>query len=208
MNKEIILWYVADPMCSWCWGFSPIISKIKEKYKDKLKISLLLGGLRPGPSAPISDESRNEIFHHWHDVHKRSKQPFDFDGALPDGFVYDTELPSRAVIAVSEIKPEVTFEFFHNLQEAFYANQQDITNIDILTGLAKKLDVNSEKFLEKYADETVKEKTKAHFMRARQAGVTGFPTCVLQLESEHKLLSSGYMELVELEKEIDSWVTY
>jgi len=48
MAQERILWYFADPMCSWCWGFTPAIGAIKESYSDRLKIALMLGGLRPG----------------------------------------------------------------------------------------------------------------------------------------------------------------
>lgn len=206
MKKDRILWYVADPMCSWCWGFSPVITAIKEKYNDKLNISLLLGGLQPGTTVSISEDSRNEIFHHWHEVHERTNQPFIFDDALPEGFVYDTEPPSRAVLAVAEIKPEKILIFFHTLQEAFYAKKQDITKEDVLIKLASQFDVETDDFKKYFQSDEVKEKTKAHFQRARQAGVRGFPTCVLQNDTEHKLLSSGYREFAELEPEIDNWL--
>lgn len=206
MKNDRILWYVADPMCSWCWGFSPVITSIKEKYKDKINISLLLGGLRPGTTAPISSDSRDEIFHHWREVHKRTNQPFMFDGALPEGFVYDTEPPSRAVLAVSEIKPEQTFDFFHALQEAFYANNQDITKEDVLINIATQFDVEPDDFKKHFQSDEIKNRTQAHFQSARQAGIQGFPTCVLQNKNEHKLLSNGYRELAALESEINAWL--
>ncbi len=43
-NKEVIL--VADPMCSWCWGFAPAIRAIRQQYADRLNIVLVVGGLR------------------------------------------------------------------------------------------------------------------------------------------------------------------
>ena len=99
MPISSILWYFADPMCSWCWGFSSVIEDIKDHYDEHLNIALMLGGLRPGTTEAISDESRAEILHHWHQVHELTGQSFFFDGALPAGFVYDTEPPSRAVIS-------------------------------------------------------------------------------------------------------------
>ena len=30
VDKEII--YVGDPMCSWCWGFSPVLKRIEAEY--------------------------------------------------------------------------------------------------------------------------------------------------------------------------------
>ena len=44
MTKEII--YIGDPMCSWCYAFSPVIQRLFEKHKDESKMSLVLGGLR------------------------------------------------------------------------------------------------------------------------------------------------------------------
>jgi len=40
--------YFADPMCSWCWGFAPVIAQVRERYGEALPVRLVLGGLRPG----------------------------------------------------------------------------------------------------------------------------------------------------------------
>ncbi|MEW6590508.1 MAG: DsbA family protein, partial [Pseudomonadota bacterium] len=95
MSKPI-LWYFADPMCSWCWGFSPSIEALRGEYQERLRIALVLGGLRH-ETTPMTTAQREEILHHWHAVHTRTGQPFRFDGALPEGFVYDTEPACRAV---------------------------------------------------------------------------------------------------------------
>ncbi len=206
MKENRILWYVADPMCSWCWGFSPVISAIKEKFGAELKISLLLGGLQPGTTVPVSAASRDEILHHWQAVHARTKQPFLFNGALPDGFIYDTEPPSRAVLALAEILPKQTFRFFATLQEAFYAKQMDITREDVLVGLLADYELEPDAFRVLFESDEIKQKTKAHFSRARQTGIRGFPTCVLQDKTDHQLLCSGYRPYEELRPEIEAWL--
>ena len=30
------LYYVADPMCSWCWGFQPVLEKVKEAVPERV----------------------------------------------------------------------------------------------------------------------------------------------------------------------------
>ena len=100
------LWYLTDPMCSWCWGFAPVIEAIRQNYSDRLNVELVLGGLRPGTKAPMGSAQREEILHHWQAVQRQTGQPFRFEGALPEGFIYDTEPASRAVVAISAIKPE------------------------------------------------------------------------------------------------------
>ena len=42
VEKELI--YVADPMCSWCWGFSPVIDRITPMLRDRAAIRVLPGG--------------------------------------------------------------------------------------------------------------------------------------------------------------------
>ena len=206
MAQERILWYFADPMCSWCWGFSPAISAIKESYSDRLKIALMLGGLRPGTTEPVTPQFREETLHHWRDVHKMTGQPFAFESAMPEGFVYDTEPASRAVIAVAEIDPEVIFPYFKSVQAAFYSQGRDVTKPATLAELAEQHYIDKPGFLERFESEDVRNKTRAHFRITRETGVRGFPTIVLQAESGHKLLTNGCRPLEELRPELDAWL--
>jgi putative protein-disulfide isomerase len=202
-----ILWYFADPMCSWCWGFAPVIDAIKQAYDDRLKVALMLGGLRPGTTESMKAAQRAEILHHWHAVQLRTGQPFTFEDAMPDGFVYDTEPPSRAVVAVAEINPEETFAYFKTVQAAFYVQQQDVTQTQVLAALAVLHHVPAPQFLDRFQADDVKAKTQMYFQRTQQAGVRGFPTVVLQDASGPRLLTHGYRPFDELQPQIDAWLT-
>jgi len=37
--------YFYDPLCGWCFGFSPVMSEIQDAYGDKLDIEVISGGL-------------------------------------------------------------------------------------------------------------------------------------------------------------------
>jgi putative protein-disulfide isomerase len=206
MSAPRVLWYFADPMCSWCWGFSPVISTIKEIYATQMKIALILGGLRPGTIDPMTPKSREEILHHWRDVHEMTGQPFAFEGAMPEGFIYDTEPPSRAVITVAELAPEAIFPYFKSVQEAFYTKQQDVTQAQTLAALAQQQGIDINKFTERFDSSDMKTKTQTHFQVTREAGVRGFPTIVLQNETSGTLLTNGYRPLAELKPKIDDWL--
>lgn len=206
MTQQRVLWYFADPMCSWCWGFAPVMSAIKETYADRLRIALVLGGLRPGTTEPVTPQFRDETLHHWRDVQRMTGQAFLFEGALPDGFVYDTEPPSRAVITVAEFDPEATFPYFKSVQAAFYAHGQDVTQPDTLAALAQPYGVAAAQFIERFNSEDARTRTRTHFEVTRQTGVRGFPTAVLQGESGHQLLTNGYRAFEELRPQIDAWL--
>ncbi|MHB1215596.1 MAG: DsbA family protein [Thiobacillus sp.] len=203
MNAPI-LWYFADPMCSWCWGFSPVIETLRDAYRDRMKIALVLGGLRPGETTPMTAAGRDDILHHWHQVQARTGQPFRFEGALPDGFVYDTEPACRAVVTVGGLNPALIFDMFKAIQAAFYAEGRDVTEPGVLAALAATLGVDAQAFLDAFDSDVARTRTQAHFRQARQAGVRGFPALILQQGTQLHPISNGCQALDTVRAAIDT----
>jgi putative protein-disulfide isomerase len=203
-ETQAVLWYFADPMCSWCWGFTPVMDRIKSDYQDRCRIALMMGGLRPGAHEALPDTSREEILHHWQQVHRVSGQGFALDGALPPGFVYDTEPACRAVVAMGERNAAHVFDYFKSIQHAFYMDQRDVTDAQTLLALAEPFDTQPHLFLEYFRGEDAANKTQAHFHKTRQFGVQGFPTLILQRDDRYHLLTSGYRPFAQIQLELDA----
>lgn len=203
---ERILWYFADPMCSWCWGFTPIIESLVSRYRQRIPISLVVGGLRPGTTEPMGPEMKAEILHHWQQVHELTGQPFQFDNDLLDDFVYDTEPAGRAAVAMPALDPAATFPYFIRLQQAFYQQGRDITRSEVLADLAAEFAIETEDFMATWSSEDMKQKVRRNFAMARQYQVQGFPTLVLQDKHAAVVLSSGYQRLEFLEPKLLAWL--
>ena len=62
------LYYVADPMCSWCWGFQPVLEKVKEALPEELSPVYIMGGLARDTDDPMPDAMQAHIQHAWRDV--------------------------------------------------------------------------------------------------------------------------------------------
>ena len=199
-----ILWYFADPMCSWCWGFSPAIETLRNDYRARLKIALVLGGLRPGETAPMTAAARDDILHHWQAVHARTGQPFRFDDALPPGFVYDTEPACRAVVAAGALDATSIFPLFQAIQTAFYAKGQDVTQAACLIKLAGELGLDAARFADIWASDTMRTRTQAHFRQARAAGVRGFPTLIVQQGDRLTPIATGCEALDTVRTRLDA----
>ncbi len=206
MSAKRVLWYFADPMCSWCWGFAPVMTAILDMYQEELQLALVMGGLRPGTLEPVAAQFRAETLHHWQEVQQRTGQSFTFEGAMPDGFVYDTEPPSRAVVVVAELQPEARFRYFKSVQAAFYVEQQDVTRPETLATLAHEHNVDKTEFLERFESEDIKRRTQMHFDQTYQAGIRGFPAAILQNDAGFTLLAYGYAPLEELTPKVDAWL--
>lgn len=206
-DTQRVIWYFADPMCSWCWGFAPVISAIKDTYRGRLQLALMMGGLRPGTTQPMTPEQRAEILHHWQEVHRRSGQPFQFDGALPEGFVYNTEPACRAVVTMLDLNAAVAFAYFKSIQAAFYAEGRDVTQTQTLVELAVAQGEGADRFRERLVSEEMQRMTHAHFHQTAEIGIRGFPTVILQKDGRFDVLTYGYRPLEELQPKLEAWFT-
>jgi putative protein-disulfide isomerase len=205
--QEKNLLYIADPMCSWCWGFIPVIEKIRDEYNGRLKLELLMGGLRPGTKNPMPSAQRQEILHHWEAVNRMTGQPFRFEGALPEGFIYDTEPASRGVVTASLINPESVFLFFKAVQSAFYAEQQNVTDSVVLAELAGSAGLDMQQFMRTFESELARNLTLEHFHRSRRLGVSGFPTVVMVEDGAgYRFLTRGYSPFQRLRPALEEWL--
>jgi len=48
-----VLYYIHDPMCSWCWAFRPVWSAVQAQLPESLQVKYLLGGLAPDSALPM-----------------------------------------------------------------------------------------------------------------------------------------------------------
>jgi putative protein-disulfide isomerase len=170
--------YFADPMCSWCYGFSPVIDQVRQAYGRALPIRVVLGGLRPGTDTPMTDESKRSIIGHWDHVHEASGLPFDPSVLDRQGFVYDTDPAARAVVVARREGEELAVRYLAAAQRAFYAEARDITSAEVLGDLAESFGLERAAFLEAWGSEQAKAETWRDYATSQRAGVTGFPTLV------------------------------
>jgi putative protein-disulfide isomerase len=53
--------YFADPMCSWCYGFAPVMSALEQQFRERLPLRLVMGGLRAGNTRPMRPEDKEYL---------------------------------------------------------------------------------------------------------------------------------------------------
>jgi len=170
--------YFSDPMCSWCYGFSPVIEDIRRTFGRALPVRVVMGGLRPGTETPMTEEAKLEIADHWTHVHEATGLPFDGSGMARPGFVYDTDPAARAVVVARREGEELAGAFLARTQRAFYAEGRDVTTAAVLGDLAEELRLDREPFLAAWTSDEAKQETWRDYAISQRAGVTGFPTLV------------------------------
>jgi putative protein-disulfide isomerase len=202
-DRIMSLVYVGDPMCSWCWGFAPEI----ESLADELPVEVVVGGLRPGPMAQVLDDRMAAFLrHHWLEIAERTGQPFDVSALQRrDGWVYDTEPAAMAVTQMRVMNEPATLDYFTKVQHAFYAEGRDVTDFDMLAELTGGFDVDQEDFRSAVGADESRQRAWHDFTRARNWGISGFPTVVGELgDGRLALLARGWASAATIRERIRS----
>lgn len=205
MNARLL--YVMDPMCSWCWGFAPVFDALAAQAQAAgVSLHLVAGGLRPGTAQALDDGTRSYILKHWRAVAERTGQSFRFDDALPEGFVYDTEPASRALVALRSLAPDKVWPLVQAIQQAFYVEGRDVTRPALLVELAEQVGVPRQAFAEAFDSPAQRAATQADFARVENLGIAGFPTLLAERNGQLALLTNGYQPLERLAPLLGRWL--
>lgn len=199
--------YVGDPMCSWCWGFAPVLEALREELR--IPVEVIVGGLRPGPAAVALDETMKRFLRReWKRIHEVTGQPFDFATLEREGWIYDSLMPAVAVTGIRERRPEQTLAFFNGIQRSFYAEAVDVTDPSVYGPMVELLGVDPDEFGDFLGSDAGARSAAADFERAARMGVQGFPTLLFRAQTGGLfLLSRGYATRQQLEPVVRELMT-
>ena len=200
--------YILDPMCSWCWGFNPVLQQVlKQAQAAGIKVTVRVGGLRTGEQALLDKSKRDYILQHWRSVAEATGQPFAFEQAMPSGFLYNTEPACRALVVARQLDESLLFRFLDSLQQAFYQDAQDITQPSVLRELAVQAGYDTEAFCNIFDAAATQDATQAEFAWVSNLAVRGFPTLLAQHQQQFALITNGYQPYSALEPLLSRWIS-
>lgn len=196
--------YVMDPLCSWCWGFAPVLGALVEQAATLgVGVELRVGGLRR-EQASLTPAQRVHILGYWQAVNAASGQLFDFQRGLPPGFVYDTEPACRALVAARGLDAAALPALLKGIQQAFYAEGRDVTRSAELLALAEAAGLPRQAFAEAF--DAAHAATAADFAWVDGLGISGFPTLLAEHKGQFALLTNGYQPLAQLQPLLGRWL--
>ena len=159
-----------------------------------------------GQDNPPADET-NVAHVRWGSQVHGTGQPFNFDFFDRDDFVYDTELACRAVVTARGVEPRMGLSMLAQLHQAFYAENQDITDRDTVVAIAIDGGLDEAAFVETFDSDAAKQATASDFQITQKLGVPGFPTLLAGSYDEgFGLITTGYRPLQELAGPIAEWL--
>ncbi|MEO6405594.1 MAG: DsbA family protein [Ferruginibacter sp.] len=202
--------YCYDAYCGWSFGFSPIIKKIAEEYKEMLDLEVLSGGMIL-PEKPVHIKvSANYILNAYKNVEELTGIKFGEDYLWhiknPDDSDWhpNSEKPAIAMCIFKEIYPDRVIEFATDLQYALHYEGRDLTDDEAYRHLLEKYSINEEMFYTKLHSEEYKEMAYYEFSLMKQLQVDGYPAVFIQTgELKFHLVARGYTDYDTLKERIE-----
>ncbi|ULQ55591.1 DsbA family protein [Flavihumibacter rivuli] len=205
------LYYCYDAYCGWCYGFSPVISKISELYSDRMAFEVLSGGMILPESPRHIGVMAGYISEAYKTVEEMTGVTFGqdylwhiFNPDMSDWYP-NSEKPAIALCVFREYYPDRQVEFAADLQYALHYEGRDLCDNEAYRHLLEKYAIPAEEFYEKLKSDTYKEKAYYDFALCKQLQVTGYPCVLMQVsDSKFYLLSRGYSDLETMVQRIEA----
>lgn len=205
-----LLIYCYDALCGWCYGFSPVISRIAAEYRDQFNTEVLSGGMiLPEKPAPISSIA-GYVQHAYKNVEQITGITFGadylwhiFHPEESDWFL-NSEKPAIAMCIFKEFYPGRQIEFAADLQYSHHFEGRDLTDNEAYRHLLEKYALSEDDFYVKLSSSEYKEKAHYEFALVKQLKVTGFPSVLIQQdEIRFHLVARGFTGYDSLKRNID-----
>ena len=178
------LLYGFDPMCGWCYGFAPALSRLLEAMPS-LHVQIEMSGLFVGARARPYKDMVDYI------SRAAPKMEAVTGQLLGEGFHHmmrhtdaraDSAPPVRAIVAVQRAAPDRVLDFVHELQRAHFVDGEDICEPGPVERVAARVGAPA-LALPGYEDTThLHPDVVEAFARGKALGIRSFPSLAVRAE--------------------------
>ena len=198
---DTTLYYVADPMCSWCWGFAPVVEEVRQKLAPEVVWRPVMGGLARDSDEPMPPEMRQYIRHHWQSVAERTGAVFNWEfwsRCQPRRSTYPACRAVLAAGAQSESddgqRRASESRMFEAIQRAYYTEARNPSLVETPIELAGEIGLDGQAFASDLQAAETESRLQADFDLRRRLQATAFPSLILEHGSTCSWVARGYTE--------------
>lgn len=186
------LYYIHDPMCSWCWGFAPTWVRIREALPEDVRVEYVLGGLAPDTDDPMPAEMRRYLQQTWRTIAKRLGTEFNFafwESCQPRRSTYPA---CRAVVAADQ--QGARDAMIDAIQRAYYLQARNPSDDETLVELAGELGLDPVAFEAALNDPRTQRELERQLALGQSLGGRAFPSLIYADAAGVTLLQHDYSD--------------
>lgn len=205
MINDHKLIYVHDPMCSWCWAFRPVLSRLIENLPRNVRLLRLLGGLAPDNDQPMAQDMRAYLEDTWRRIQQRVPGTgFNFDFWTTCSPRRSTWPACRAVIAARHLQADKESAMIEAIQQAYYLEARNPSEQKTLVALASEIGLDPISFGETLEAPNTDQMLKDEITEARRLGAVSFPSLRLVAADAAWPISIDYRDVRPMLDTIES----
>ena len=183
----VILHYIYDPFCGWCYAAAPLVKAAREL----LPVRLHGGGMMAGDRRqPVTPRLRDYVMPHDRRIEQLTGQPFGqayFEGLLRNtSVVFDSAPPIAAILAAEKIGGR-GLDMLASLQTTHYVLGLPIAERPVLVETAVALGLDADVFAQA-VDDAQGDDLWSHIDASRNLmerwGGAGYPTFALERDGQ------------------------
>lgn len=187
------LYYIHDPMCSWCWGFDAMRGQLLDGLPQDLEVRRLLGGLAEDTGQPMTNEVRAYIQQAWRQIEQSvAGKHFNFEFWSLCQPRRATWPACRAVIAARQQGDEYDEKMTGAIQAAYYTQARNPSEDATLIELAVELGLNHTKFTVALSSDKTRQELLAEIEVTTELAARSFPSLVLKMDNTVRTIPINY----------------
>lgn len=191
--EKTVLYYVHDPMCSWCWAFRPVLGKIINELPKDIIFQGVLGGLVPDTEDSMPNVLQKKIEQTWKTIQfKVPDTQFNFDvwkNSQPSGSTYNA---CRAVIAARLQNSNFEEWMILAIQTAYYLDAKSPFEKSNLIEIAASTGVDAVRFAKDLNSARVDAELQYQIEFSRSIGAQKLPSLVLRYHEQFIPININY----------------
>lgn len=201
-QEKPTLIYVMDPLCGWCYGFSPVMQRVYDTYKEKAHFEVITGGMITGNEigpigviAPFLKKATAQVTQHT----GAEFSPKFLDTILTEGTQILTSVePSIAVQLCKTKKPDSIFSFLTALHKEIYINGLKTANINDYSRLFREMGFDESIFINDLKNKKYLTMAQQDFRKAESLGIESYPALLIRSKAGVKVIARGYVHWDQL----------
>ncbi|WP_294963285.1 DsbA family protein [Sulfurimonas sp.] len=198
------LYYILDPMCSWCYAFAPSWKKLLQNLPSHVEIEYIHGGLARHSDVPMPQEMQDMLQNTWKEIEQKVGTKFNYDFWSKCKPRRSTYLACQACVSARAQNKE--YEMIQEIQKAYYQDALNPSDRDTLELAASNINLDVEKFSHDLESKEIVNLFEEDLNKRRNLGIRSFPSLVLKSNNEYFSITIDFTNYETILKQINSYL--
>lgn len=203
MKSSIRLFYIHDPMCSWCYAFIPSWAALQNTLPASIQVKYLLGGLAPDTSDPMPLSTRKMVQQAWQQIEETVPGiRFNFDFWQECTPIRSTYPACRAVLSAKKQNIAYEQKMIAAIQLAYYHKAKNPSLPETLHHCAEEIGLDTEMFVTDLNSPEISNELLQEIQLVRSMKIYSFPSLCLIQDDKSFPITIDYHDHLKMAHEI------